>query len=327
MSKLQLVAAQLLTAIALTAVFGLAAAQQAYPTKPIHFVVPFPPGGSTDPMARMSAQKISERWGQQVIVENRPGGNTVIGTELVAKAAPDGYTILLTSFTFVTCPNLLPYLPYDTIKDFDPVATISKSRYLLVVHPSVQANNLREFIALAKSMPQKLNYASSGVGSGVHLAGELFDNIAGTRMQHVPYKGSGPAVTDLIGGQVQLSFQIPISVITHVKSGKLKPIAITGESRFATLPQIPTFAESGLPGYEIVGWYGIATPAGVPKAIIDKMSNEMAAILALPDVLEYLARQGMEPFISNPEQATTLVKADIAKYGKIIKANNIKLEQ
>ena len=296
-----------------------ALAQKNYPSKPIRFIVPFPPGGSTDPMARMSAGKLSELWGQQLVVDNRPGGNTIIGTEAVAKAAPDGYTILLASFTFVTGPSLIPHLPYDPVRDFDPMATIAKSRYVLVVHPSLAAGNLKEFIALAKVKGTQLNYGSSGVGSGVHLAGALFNTQVGTTMQHIPYKGSGPLISELIGGQVQLSFQIPISAIAHIKSGRLKPIAITGDARFATLPQVPTFAESGMPGYHMQGWYGIVSPARTPKAIIDKLSHEMAKILVMPDILEYLARQGMEPFVSTPEAMAALIKSDIAKYAKIIK--------
>jgi len=317
---------RILAAGALIVVAGFASAQQAYPNRPIHFIVPFPPGGSTDPMARMAGGKLAEKWGQSVIVENRPGGNTIIGTEAVAKAAPDGYTILLVSFTFVTGPSLLPYLPYDTVKDFASVATIAKSRYVLVVHPTFPANNLQEFIALAKSKPGKLNYGSSGVGSGVHLAGALFDSVVGTKMQHVPYKGSGTLMPDLLGGQVELSFQIPISTINYIKSGRLKAIAITGEKRLPTLPQVPTFAESGLPGYQMVGWYGISAPAGTPKEIIEKMSREMAGILVMPDIDEYLARQGMEPFVSTPEEMTALVKSDIAKYAKLIKDANIKIQ-
>lgn len=318
--------ARMATLCVLMAIAGSAAAQQVYPDKLIRFIVPFPPGGSTDPMARMAAGKLAERWGKSVVVDNRPGGNTIIGTEAVAKAAPDGYTILLASFTFVTGPSLLPYLPYDPVKNFDAVATIAKSRYVLVVHPSVPANNLRAFIALAKSEPGKLNYGSSGVGSGVHLAGALFNIMEGTKMEHVPYKGSGTLVPDLISGQVQLSFQIPISTISYIKSGRLKAIAITGEKRLATLPQVPTFAEAGLPNYKMQGWYGIVAPAGTPKEIIDKMSREMAEILAMPDILEYLARQGMEPFISTPGEMTALIKADIAKYAKIIKDANIKIQ-
>ena len=326
MSRLFGVVVQMLTLGAFLACAATASAQQAYPSKPIRFIVPFPPGGSTDPTARMIAQKLTEKWGQPVIVDNRPGGNTVIGTEAVAKAASDGYTILLATTPFVTSPSLLPFLPYDPIKDFDAVATIAKNRHVLVLNPSVAANTLQEFMALAKSKPGQFNYASTGVGGTTHLAGELFNIMAGTKLQHIPYKGSGPALSDLIGGQVQLSFQIPISAIPHVLGGKLKALAITGESRLALLPQVPTFAEAGLPGYDISGWYWIVAPARTPKVIIDKMSGEIAAILAMPDVQENLARQGIEPLVSTPDQFAALIRSEIARYAKIIKTANIKLE-
>ena len=318
--------ARILALGVLAVLSGALSAQQAYPNKPIRFIVPSPPGGSTDPMARLAAQKLSEKWGQSVIVDNRPGGNTIIGTEAVAKAPPDGYTILLASTAFVTTPSLVPYLPYDTIKDFSAAATIAKSRNVLVLNPSVPANSLRELIALAKSKPGQLNFASSGVGTSVHLAGELFNIMAETKIQHIPYKGSGPLISDLIGGQVQMSFQIPVSALQHIKSGKLKAIAVTGEARLATAPQIPTFAEAGLPGFDMTGWYAIVAPAATPKAIIDKISGDMAVILAMPETQEQLARQGMEHYISTPAQVAALFKADIAKYARIIKSANIKLE-
>jgi tripartite-type tricarboxylate transporter receptor subunit TctC len=303
-----------------------AAAQQAYPSRPVRFIVPFPPGGSTDPMARMAAQRLADKWGQPVIVENRPGGNTIIGTEAVAKAPADGYTILLASPPFVVNPSLLPSLPYDTVKDFDAVATIAKARVILVLHPSLPANSLQEFIAFAKSKPGQLNYASPGSGGIIHLASELFNNMAGTKIQHIPYKGSGALMPDLLSGQVQLSFQIPISVIAHIKSEKLKPIAITGETRLPALPEVPTFAEAGLPNYDAEAWFGIAAPVGVPREIINKISSEMKAMLNLPDIREFLAKQGNEAFISTPEQFAALVKADVAKYARIVKAANIKPE-
>ena len=207
------------------------------------------------------------------------------------------------------------------------MASISKSRHVLVLNPSIAANNLQEFIALAKSKPGQLNYASSGVGTNTHLSGELFDLMTGTKMQHIPYKGSGPLVSDLIGGQVQLSFQVPISVISHIRSGKLKAIAITGETRASALPQVPTFAEAGLTGFGLMGWFGIVTPAGTPKEIIGKMSAEMAAILAKPDVQDFLAKQGSEAFVSTPGEVAALIKADVAKYARVIKAANVKIDQ
>ncbi len=310
----------------LMAVVGSVDAQQAYPSKPIRFIVPFPPGGSTDPMARMVAEKLAERWGRPVIVENRPGGNTIIGTEAAAKAPPDGYTILLASPPFVINPSLLPSLPYDSIKDFDAVATISKSSIVLVIHPSVPANTLQEFIALAKSRPGQLNYASAGSGGILNLAGELFNTMSGAKVQHIPYKGSGALMSDLIGGQVQLSFQIPISVISHIRSGKLRPVAITCEDRSSVLPEVPTFTEAGLPGYNARAWFGIVAPAGTPRTIVGMLSGEIRKILTAPDIRKKLSSQGMDPLISTPEEFAALIKTDVAQYAKIIKEANIKAE-
>ena len=303
---------------------GYVSAQQNFPSKPIRFIVPFPPGGSTDPLARLAGQRMAESWGQQVLIDNRPGGSTIIGTEAVAKAAPDGYTILLAGIPLVTGTSLYPNIPYDAIRDFAPVTTIARSEYVLVLHPSVPANNLQEFIALAKSRPDQLDYGSSGTGGSLHLAGELFNVVAGVKMLHIPYKGSGPLVTDLIGGQVRLSFQTPIATIGHIRSGKLRPIAVTGKARLVALPQVPTFSEAGLPGFDVDIWFGIVAPTGTPKAIIDKMANEVGKGLATPETREKLASQGMDPFISTPEQTAALIRTDIAKYAKIIKTANIK---
>ena len=327
MIKISIAKARTFAACVLFGFVGPVAAQQAYPSKPVRFIVPYPPGGSADPMARMAAQKLTARWSQQVIVDNRPGGNAIIGTEVVAKALADGYTIgLVFGPPFPSAPSLIAHLPYDTIKDFAPIATLAKFQTVLTLHPSVPANTLQEFIALTKTRAGQLNYASSGIGSALHLAGELYNIMVGTTIQHVAYKGSGPLIADLIGGQVQISYQVPISVIAHIKSGKLKALAITGEARSAVLPQVPTFAEAGLPGFDMTGWLGIVAPAGTPRAIVDRISGEIAAILALPDTLEYLAKQGMEPYISTPGQTSALINADIARLAKIIKTANIRLE-
>jgi tripartite-type tricarboxylate transporter receptor subunit TctC len=305
---------------------GFAAAQQHYPRKPIRLIVPYPPGGSTDPLARLVGLKLTESWGQPVIVDNRPGGNTIIGTEAAAKSVPDGHTILLFSTTQAVLPSLNPKLPYDITKDFAGVAALSSSPNVLVVHPSVPANNLREFIALAKANPGQLNYGTSGTGGAVHLATELFNITAGTKMHHIPYKGSGPVVTDLIGGQIQLSFQTPIAVIPHIRSGKLRAIAVAGEARLSALPQVPTFAEGGLPSYDYKAWFGILAPAGTPSEVIDKISTETAKIVSTPDTREKLRNQGMEPFILTPDQVSALVRADVAKYARIVKTANIRVE-
>lgn len=317
---------RLLVLSLLLAFAGSASAQQGYPNKPIRFIVPYAPGGSTSNVARLIGQKLTEAWGQQVIIDNRPGGNTVIGSEALAKSPPDGYTISLAASTHATVPHLLASLPYDPIKDFTPVATLVTTQLVLVLHPSVPANNLQEFIALAKSKPGQLNFASVGTGSSTHLAGELFNNVAGVKMQQVPYKGTAPALTDLIGGQVQLNFDTPITSIPHIKSGKLKAIAITGKTRLAALPQVPTFAEAGLPNYDFQLWMGVLAPAGTPKEIVNKLNTEIAKILTMPDMKEKLVSQGLEPFVSTPDQFAALIKSDITKFGQVIKTANIKLE-
>ncbi len=317
--------ARMLTSVALLALAGTAAAQQDYPTKPIRLIVPFAPGGGTNIVARLVGQKLTESLGQQVNVDNRPGGNTIIGSETLVRSPPDGYTIIVVTVAHAINPHLFP-VPYDPIRDFAPVATIVGSELILVVHPSLPANDLRGFIALAKAKPGQLNYATSGSGTSSHLTAEFFNILAAVKIQHIPYKGSGPALTDLIGGQVQLSFQSPSAVVGHIKSGKLKPIAITGQTRAPALPQVPTFTEAGLPGLDVKLWYGVLAPAGTPKPIIDRLSNELATILAAPDFKEKLASQGVEPFISTSEQFAALIKTDSAKYAKIIKSANIKTE-
>ncbi len=323
MRKLTLNRILLVTAL-LTLACG-AAAQQAYPGKPIRLIVPYAPAGSASILARLVGQKLTESWSQQVIVDNRPGGNTIIGTEAAAKSAPDGYTLLLAPSSHVITP-LLAATPYDAIKDFAPVATIASSEYLLLLNPSVPANSLQEFIALAKSKPGQLNYSSAGSGGAAHIAGEMFNLMAGVKMQHIPYKGGGPAVTDLIGGQVQLSFQTPIVSIPHISNGKLKAVAYTGDARLSALPQVPTFTEAGLANFDVKYWFGILAPAGTPRGIIDKLSTEIAKSLGIPDFREKLLGQGMEPFISSPEQLANLMKSDTVRFGKVIKAANIKLE-
>ncbi len=305
---------------------GTVAAQQAYPDRQVRIIVPYAPGSSLDVLGRLVGQKLTESWGKPVIVDNRPGGNTVIGSEALVKSPPDGYTLLLVVNTHAIIPNLLPKLPYDAIKDFAPVATVTSTEIVLVLHPSVPANSLQEFIALAKSRPGKLNYASAGAGSTTHLSAEMFNMMAGVKMQHIPYKGAGPAITDLVGGQVQLFFTAPIVTIAHIKTGKLKVIAISGETRLPSLPQVPTFTEAGLPGFDVKVWYGVLAPAGTPKAIIERLSSGLAKVMAMADFKESLASQGMEPFVSTPEQFGALIKADVSKYAKVIKTSGIKME-
>jgi tripartite-type tricarboxylate transporter receptor subunit TctC len=302
-----------------------AVAAQPYPNKPIRFIVPYAPGGSTDLLARLIGPRVTESWGQPVIVDNRPGGNTIIGTQALTKAAPDGYTILMMAIAHTIVPNLLP-TPYDPIRDFTPVATVGRGELVLVLHPSVPANNLQDLVALARSKPGQLNYASASTGGPLHLAGELFNMLAGVKTQHIAYKGGGPAMTDLLGGHVQMMFSPPPESIPHIRSGKLKAIAVSGNSRSTALPQVPTFAEAGMPGFTAKNWFGVLAPAGTPKPIVDKLSAELARILALPDIREKLLSQGMDPYISTPEQFAALLKSDLALYAKIIKSANIKLE-
>ncbi|MFH1602805.1 MAG: tripartite tricarboxylate transporter substrate binding protein [Pseudomonadota bacterium] len=316
--------ARALSAGVLMIVAAAGVAQQAYPNKPIRLITPYPPGGTTSHLARIVGEKITANWGQQVLVENRGGGNTIIGVEAAARSAPDGYTLLLVVQTHVIVPNLMP-TPYDPIKDFAPIGTVSKTELTLVLHPSVPANNLQEFIALAKARPGELNYASSGGGTTTHLAAAMFEYRNGVKMQHIPYKGGGPAMTDLLGGQVQAYFQSPLVVMPFVKAGRIKGIAISGDARFPGMPQVPTFSEAGLPGFDLRIWYGILAPAGTPKEIVDKLSAELTRILAMPDVKEKLENQGMAPFISTSTQFGALMAADLARFGQIIKAANIKL--
>ena len=317
--------AQTLTLGMLILVAGSAAAQQAYPNKPVRLLVPYAPGGSSSISARLMGQKLSEAWGQQVLVENRPGGNTIIATEALAKSAPDGYTVLLLDSTHAIIPHLMP-LPYDPVKDFATVATVHAQDFVVVLNPAVPANNFGEFIALAKAKPGEINYASPGAGGIQHLAGELFSSMAGIKMQHVPYKGSGLIMPDLMSGQVQLSFQSPAVSLPFVKSGKLKAIAVSGATRVPALPQVPTIAESGLTGYEVQAWFGLVAAAGTPGDVIGKISREVARIEALPEFRDKLLEMGMKPYVNTPEQFAALIKADAAKYAKIIKDANIKFE-
>lgn len=313
--------------IVVLALAGLgAAAQVPFPTRPIRMIVPFPPGGSLDPVARMLGERLGAALGQPVVIDNKGGANTTLGTAELPKAAPDGHTLLLTASTHVINPLLMPRLPYDSAKDFAPVATVIRSEFLLVAHPSVPASTLQELIAIVKSQPGKLNYAISGTGNANHLAGELFNQVSGVKLTNIPYKGGGPAINDLLGGQVQLMFSVPTSVIQHVKTGRLKAFAYTGATPLPALPDIPSFAKAGLPGFDMNSWQGIFVPAGTPKAVIDRLSTEIAKVLNTPDVREKLASQGQDPFISTPEQFDAMLRRDRDKYDAIIRTANIKLD-
>lgn len=316
-----------LALVMVMAMTSSAHAQPQYPGKPIRFVVPYAAGGSVEPLVRLFTVRLTESLGQPMIVDLRPGGNTIIGTEVVAKSPPDGHTVLV-----MTVPNhainalLIPRLPYDSVKDFAPVTTISTSDYVLVLHPSVPANNLKTFITFARAKPGELNYGSVGSGGISQLGVEVFCMMTGIKMQRVPYKGSAPALIDLVSGQLQVGFNTPISAVQHIRNRRMKAIAISGERRNSALPEVPTFAEAGLPGFEMRVTYAVLAPAGTPRFAIDKLSGEFGKLVAQADIRERLAAQGMIPFHSTPEQLAALLQADLAKYAKVIKAANIRHE-
>ncbi len=302
-----------------------ASAQQNYPSKPIRIITPYAPGGSTSILSRIVGQQFTEAWGQQVLVDNRPGGNTIIGTDAAAKSAPDGYTLILTPNTHLIVP-LLQATPYDAIKDFSPVATIAVTEQLLVLNNQVPASNLREFIAYAKSKPGQLNYSTGGTGTATHLAGELFGMLTGVKLQHIPYKGAGPAVVDLMGGQVQASFQSSLNVVPQIKAGKIKAVGVSGKARLSAVPQVPTFTEAGLPDFNVGFWYGILGPAGLPKPLVDRLSGELFNLVTMPGTKEKFSQLGVEPAFTPPDQFGAAMKVEMENFAKIIKTANIKLE-
>lgn len=318
--------ARRIAAAVLLCLAASAGAQQVYPAKPIRIISPYAPGGSTDVLARLVGSKVSESWGQPIIVDPRPGGNTIIGSEIVTKSAPDGYTLLSILVSHVIVPNMAP-TPYDAVRDFAPLGTIATTQLVLVVHPSVPAKNVHELIALAKSKPGQLNYASGGSGTVTHLAGEFFNMQAGIRTQHIPYKGATQAIVDVVGGQIHMYFGPPLIVLSPIRNGRLRAIVASGNTRLATLPDVPTAIEAGVKGFELTTWYGLLAPAATPRAIVDKWGTEMAKVLSMPDIREKLLTQGLDPFISTPDQFAALIKADLVKFARIIKTGNIKLEQ
>jgi tripartite-type tricarboxylate transporter receptor subunit TctC len=300
---------------------------QSYPNRPVRFIVPFAPGGSTDTLARTVGQKLGEALGEQVVVDNRSGGNGNIGTDLVAHAAPDGYTILLGYIANLAIgPSLYAKLPFDPVKDLAPVTQLAVAPNILVVHPSVPAKNFKEFIAYAKANPQKVNFASAAVASPGHLAGELLNHAAGIHMQHVPYKGSGQAVVDLVGGQVQVMVSGMSSVMPHIKAGRLRALAVTGAQRSPAVLDIPTIAESGFPKFEATAWYGVLVPARTPKAIVTRLHDEIVRALKMPDVKERLESVGFEIVGSTPEAFGAYIKSEIVKWAPVVKASGAKAD-
>jgi tripartite-type tricarboxylate transporter receptor subunit TctC len=301
-------------------------AQASYPTKPIRLVVAFAPGGIADFAARSVSQRLAEALGVPVVVENRAGAGGVIGADLVAKSAPDGHTLLVTSISHTINPSVTKNLPFDTQRDFVPVMLIADAPNILVLHPSVQASSLSEFIALLKRRPGQLNYASSGIGTSTHLCGELFKSMTGVELQHVPYKGGGPAVADLLGGQVQLMFATLPTVLDHVRAGKLRAIGVTGAQRFTGAAEIPTIGEAGLPGYEVSGWSGLFAPARTPRAAIDRLAAETAKILADSALKQRFLAQGAEAAVKMPDEFAAFVDAELRKWRKVAEASGMRAD-
>jgi tripartite-type tricarboxylate transporter receptor subunit TctC len=304
---------------------GGAGAQQ-YPTKPIRLIVAFPPGGSTDIIARVIGQKLGERLGQQVVIDNRGGAGGTIGTELTAKAPADGYTMLINNISLAVNATLYPKLPYDTLKDLAPVTLAGRQPNLLVAHPTFPVKSVRDLVALAKAKPRAVNYGSGGVGTAGHLATELFMMMTGVQLVHIPYKGLGPALTDLMGGHVQLAISTLASALPQVKAGKMRALAVTTARRSSFFPEIPTMSESGVAGYEFSTWYALLVPAGTPRGIVDRLNAECTKALDLPALKEQFSAQGLEPASSTSEELAAYLTSEIAKWAKVVKQSGAKPE-
>jgi tripartite-type tricarboxylate transporter receptor subunit TctC len=301
-------------------------AQSPYPTRPLRIVAPSATGSAADTLARTIAQPLSERLGQPVLVDTRPGAGTIQGTEVVAKSQPDGHTLLIALPALAINPSIYPTLPYDALRDFAPITQAINQANLFVVHPSLPAKSARDLIALAKARPGELVYASSGVGTSSHLTVELFMLMTGTRMLHVPYKGPAPGVIDLIAGRISLQVASTIATLPHVRSGRLRALGVTTAMRLASLPDIPTIAESGVPGYESVSWFGLAAPAGTPKEVIARLHRETVAILRVPDIQARFAKDGAEVVATSPEAFDAYIRAEMVKWGKVVRSAGIKPE-
>ena len=301
-------------------------AQPAYPSKPVRIISIFAPGGGNDVICRLVAQQLTERLKQQVIVENRVGANGIVGTEAVARAAPDGYTFTLIPSGHTVNASMYKKLPFDSLKDFTPITLAGSGPLVLAVHPSLPLKNVRDLIALAKSRPGQLTYVSSGIGASGHLAGALFDTMTGTKMEHIPYKGMSLAVSDLMGGQVSMTFGTSLSVIPHVRTGRLRALATTGAQRSPALPDLPTVAESGVPSYEAGLWYGFVGPARMPPEIVQRLNAEIVAILALPDTREKLASQGLDARSSTPDEFARVLAADIVRWAEVVQKLGLRAE-
>jgi tripartite-type tricarboxylate transporter receptor subunit TctC len=300
---------------------------QAFPAKPIRLILPYPPGGGSDTIARPFARKMGENIGQQVIVDNRGGAGGNIGMEAAARSAPDGYTVVMgLTAQLAVNPGLYQKLPYDPLRDFEPITLLANGAYLLVAHPSLPVKSLKDVIAIAKKRPGELFYASSGNGSGAHLASELLNTMAGIRIVHVPYKGGGPALVDTIAGQTQLLFATPIASAGHLKAGRLRAIAVSTTKRVNSMPDVPTASESGLPGYDSGVWYGMLAPRGTPREIVARLNEEFRKVLADPGIRDFLTKSGIDPEGSSPEELAKYMRSEIDKWAKVIKSANIRLD-
>ncbi len=304
-------------------VCSVAAVAQSYPSGPIRWIVPFPPGGGTDILARTLAQKLNEAWNVPVVVDNRGGANGTIGTALAAKAPPDGQTLLIVPSGFAVNPSIYKSLPYDSVKDLAPVTQLAASPLILTVHPSFPPKSVKGLIAFVKAHPTTINYGSSGNGSPPHIATELFKYMTHIKMTHIPYKGAGPAAIDLIAGQIPIYFMNALSAVPHIRSGRLRGLGVTTETRFTALPDLPTIAEAGVPGYAISNWYGLLVPGSTPQTSIAKLQGEIAKIMNLPEIKDRLTTEGATVIASTPEQFAAFLKAEMAKNAKIVKASGM----
>jgi tripartite-type tricarboxylate transporter receptor subunit TctC len=311
--------------LALASSFGPSLAE-AYPTRPVHIIVPFAAGGPADVYARVVGQYLSEALNEPFIVEDRPGAASIVGTDAVAKSPPDGYTLLVMSNTHTANETLYAHKPFELMRDFVPIAPINDSDLVMVVHPSVPANNLKEFIALAKSEPGQLNYASSGPGTPYHLAGELFKAMSGTDIVHVPYKGSSGARNDVLGGQVQMMFDAITTMAPNVRAGQVRALGTSGLKRSTVLPDVPTIAEAGVPGYEATIWIGIMAPKGTPQTIVDQLNAEITTVVSRPDVKKMWAEQGAQPMVMTPGEFDRYLRKDIEKWASVVKISGAKVE-
>jgi tripartite-type tricarboxylate transporter receptor subunit TctC len=315
-------------AVALPALLMCAAPGFAkYPEKPVRLIVPYPPGGGNDTLARLIGQKLAEMWGQQVVVDNRPGAGTIIGTQLAARAAPDGYTLLLSSIaTHAVAPYLYKNPGYDPVRDFTPITLLAIAPTVLCVNVSVPAKSVQELVALAKARPGELKFASGGQGTAPHTAGEMFASMVGIKLLHVPYKGGGPAIAGLIGGETSMMFDTAASILPHVKGGKIRALAIARPGRLPEYPEIPTFTEAGIRGYEANAWYSMHAPARVPSAIVTKVHGDVVRVLAMPDIREKLKQLGSEGVGNSPDEFSRFVRAESEKYSKLIREAGIRVE-